>query len=122
VFQLKNLLPFKIHLIKNMTKQPTYETDAKPIFWYASDSGIVPDTNNTGYPVACAFLIIIVSILLFFGLWAAFPLSVLTCGLITSGFVTVSAGIGYLFRPVNGGAATYDILPISIPMRPLTVP
>jgi hypothetical protein len=57
---------------------------------------------------------------LFFGLWAAFPLSVLICGLFTAGFVIAAAGFGYLFKPVNGGAAIYDILPTSIPTRPLT--
>lgn len=102
--------------------KPTEEAGVKPIFWYASDTEIVPDTSNTSYSVACAFVIIIASVLLFFGLWAAFPLSMLTCGLFTAAFVIVSAGCGYLFGPVNSGSATYDILPVSIQMTPLTIP
>lgn len=102
--------------------KPVSEDNAKPIFWYPTDSELVPDTNNTGYSVACAFVIIMVSILLFFGLWAALPISMLNCGLATAAFVIVSAGCGFLFRPFNNGSATYDILPVSIPMRPLSVP
>lgn len=102
--------------------KPVNEDNAKPIFWYPTDAKLVPDTNNTGYSVACAFVIIMVSILLFFGLWAALPISMLNCGLATAAFVIVSSGCGLLCRPVNNGSATYDILPVSIPMRSLSVP